>query len=265
MKKFKIGLSTLLLVLVCCLMHKFLLLLNYLLALTMHELAHIFVATKRGYKIKFVKLSMFGFSIDMDTEIFSKDSFAINISGPLCNLILAVLCLACYTIVPASYNILNNFCFANLVLSFFNLLPIHPLDGGKIFKNIFKTEKAYKRADTIVRFIFAGLFLILFICSFKHNINWLCLLFVAFFIFSKPNIKPNLSLFKPKKDNRYEKVEMIKVNGTENLFNLLKLINSKHYTLFYCATTRQKYIDEDQVVSLALHFPLDTQIVNLNI
>lgn len=276
MKKFKIGASLFLLFGICFLCHKFLLLINYLLALILHELAHIFVATKRGYKVKYVCLSMFGLAVELDAEIDNKDAFAINLAGPLFNLILSVLCLACYSIFPNSFGALNNFCTCNLVLSFFNLLPVYPLDGGKIFKSIFKTNKSYKLADIFVRAALTILFASLFICSIVNavgqsltqnviaSINWFYLLFALFFASSKPKTKPNFSLFKTKHCNKYEKIEMLKVDANENLFSLLKHINNHHYTIFYCAETSNKYFDEDSIINFALKYPLDTPISKIS-
>ena len=261
MKKFKIDISLFVLIALCVFCHKFLLMLNYLFALILHELAHMLIASKRGYKIKYVKLSMFGLSVQLDEEIASQDAFAINIAGPLCNLILSVVCLACFVIWPSLNGVLNRFCSCNLVLAFFNLLPVYPLDGGKIFKNIFKSNKAYKIADLVVRCVLSATFAVLFICSIWHNINLFYLLFALFFILSKPNLKPNLSLFKAKtKQNKYEKVALVKVDGSINLFDLLKKVNNHQFTIFYCANTNAKFIDEDNLVGLALKYPLNTQI-----
>lgn len=263
MKKFKFSISFFMLIAICILTQKFLLLINYFCALALHELAHIFVALKRGYKVKYVKLSMLGLSVELDNQIDSKDAFAINIAGPACNLILCVLCLASYSIFPASFAMLNTFCVCNLVLAFFNLLPIYPLDGGKIFQSIFKTKKAYLIADLIVRLLLTITFAIMFICSIFAETNWLYLLFAVFFILQTPKHSPNFSLFKSKTNHKYEKVVMLKIDESQNLFSLLKLINNKNYTIFYCPTTHQKYIDEDSVVNFALKFPLDTSIKNI--
>ncbi len=276
MKKFKVGASLFLLTGTCFICHKLLLLVNYLLALIFHELAHVFAATKRGYKVKYVRLSMFGLAVELTDEIDNKDAFAINIAGPMCNLVLCILCLACYSVFPATSKILNNFCVCNLVLSFFNLLPVTPLDGGKIFKSIFKTNKAYKCADLFVRAGLTIMFLTLFICSFINaanagiqqinlqSINWFFFVFALFFALSRPSNQPNFNLFKSKKPHKFEKIVMLKVSKEENLFGLLKMINSHHYTIFYCADTPKKYYDEDTIVSLSLKFPLSTTIKEIN-
>ncbi len=259
MKKFKFSISFFVLILLCLLTHKFLLLLNYLLALSLHELAHLFVAIKRGYKLKYISLTMFGFAVQLQSPIEDKDNFAINIAGPMCNLTLSLVCLIFYAILPASHSVLSSFCVSNLVLAFFNLIPVYPLDGGKIFKSIFKTNKAYKTSDIIVRSLLATTFAVLFICSLFAQINWFYLLFAVFFALSKPSPTLNFNLLKPK-TNKYQKIVLLKVDGCENLFSLIKNINNRCYTIFYCPQTACKYFDEDTIVAYALKFPLTTQI-----
>ncbi|MBQ8615437.1 MAG: hypothetical protein IJ415_02605, partial [Clostridia bacterium] len=133
MKKFKIGPSFFLLIVVCIMTKNIVLMLNYLLALFLHEIAHLWVAGKRGYSLRTIKLDMFGLAVDLNEKVDDKDQFAINIAGPVCNLFVCVLCLATYWLIPTSYIYLNTFCFSNLILAIFNLLPVYPLDGGKIF------------------------------------------------------------------------------------------------------------------------------------
>ena len=185
-KKVRIGISFFILVGVCIFTKQFMLLLNYFLALGLHELAHLFVATLRGYKLKLLKLDMLGMSLELDADIDGRDNFIINLAGPLANLLFAIICMALYWLIPTSYNLLNCFCVCNLILAVFNLLPIYPLDGGKIFRGIIKKDSTYKKLDLIIRLVFAALFIALFIFSIFHDINWFYLVMAAFFLISHP-------------------------------------------------------------------------------
>ena len=175
MKKFKIGISFLLLVLVCAICQKFTLLINYILALMLHELAHIFVATKRGYTLKEFKLSLFGVAVELKEKIDEKDSFAINISGPFFNLFLCLICVALYWLIPVSFVVLNTFCISNLTLAIFNLLPIYPLDGGKIFNSMLGA-KIYQIFEKIICIACGVLCVILFIFNLLNKTKWVFLL-----------------------------------------------------------------------------------------
>ena len=220
MKKFKIGISFLLLVLVCVICQKFTLLINYILALILHELAHIFVATKRGYTLKEFKLSLFGVAVELNEKIDEKDSFAINISGPFFNLFLCLICVALYWLIPVSFSILNTFCISNLTLAIFNLLPIYPLDGGKIFHSILGA-KNYKIFEKLIYLGFGILFIALFILNLLNKTKWLFLLLAIFFLTNKTTKGNEMSLFKYSKNKKIEKEQI------SDMFQCMTLISKK--------------------------------------
>lgn len=260
MKKFKIGLSFFILVIFCILLNRFLLLINYLLALFLHEMAHLLVAVKRGYTLKIVKLDMFGLSVELGEKINNEDNFAINIAGPLCNLLLSVICVAMYWLVPASFKILNTFCFANLALALFNLLPIYPLDGGKIVSSLVKEERVYKKIDKVIRCVLSVLFLVLFVLSTFKVMNLFLLIIVVFLLTSRTKKAPTLSIFKYTKPKTIEKVVLVKANEDASLFSLIKQIKQHCYTIFYYKNERNNYIDQDTIIDYATKLPLTTTI-----
>ena len=171
MKKFKIGISFYLLILLCVCTKNLMLLFNYFVALILHELAHLWVATTKGYKLKQMHLSMCGLFIKLDEDIEDKDAFLINIAGPSLNLLLSVFCLALFWLVPTSYNYLSTFCISNLALAVFNLIPVYPLDGGKVVKGLFTNKKHFKVFNRSSKWIFIALFVLPEeVCEFVFNI-----------------------------------------------------------------------------------------------
>ena len=246
-KKVKIGISFFILVGVCVFTKQFLLLLNYLLALSLHELAHLFAATRRGYRLKQFRLDMLGMSLELDADLDGRDNFAINLCGPLLNMLLAISCMALYWLIPASYNFLNCFCMCNLILAVFNLLPIYPLDGGKIFRGIVKKDSTYKKLDIIIRLTFTGIYLVM----------------AVFFVLSHPKKMPTFSIFKTDKEKQFQPVRLIKVDGQDNLYSLIKRINKQNYTIFYFNNPSPRYIDEDTIIKFATHHPLKTKLFEL--
>jgi len=260
MKKFKIGISFFILVFICVTFNKFLVLLNYFSALALHELAHLFIAKSRGYKLKQIKLDMFGLAVDLDENISDKDSFAVNIAGPAMNLFICLLCVVIYWFFPVSVLYLNTFCLANLALALFNLLPVYPLDGGKIFSSIIHNEKAYTILDRVIRLIILTVFFCLFICTYFNKPNFLFLVLGVFFVTSFKRKAPTFSLLKYRKQKDFQRAIILKITGEETLFYLLKKIKQKDYTIFYF---NQKYIDEDNVIDLSLKNPLTCRIVDV--
>ena len=259
MKKFKVGTSIIILVLVGILTKSFGLIFNYMLALCLHELAHLYVAAKNGYSLKLVKLDVFGMSVELNEKIDDRDSFKINVAGPVFNLLLSVVCMALYWLIPTSYACLNQFCFCNLILATFNLLPIYPLDGGKIFRGMIKRDKTYKILDCIIRYSLASLFICAFVFSCFKIPNLLFLIVAIFFLISKCKQVPTMSIFKIKSNKHFDKVVILKVQETETLFNLIKQIKSHHYTIFY-APKLNKYFDEDIIIQLSLKTPLTSTL-----
>lgn len=258
MKKFKIGTSFLLLILLFILTKNIVVFLNYFLALFLHELAHLFVASRKGYSLRLIKLDIFGLSLDLNEKIDDGDTFSISIAGPMFNLFLCLCCTALYWLLPNSFYFLNLFCLSNLILAVFNLIPIYPLDGGKIVRAIVKNEKAYNIIDKVVRWAFAFVLLVLFIISCFSSPNWIYALFLIFLVSSSKRL-PTLSIFKYKHNKNFDKVIMLKVGENDNLFSMLKKIKNHYYTIFYCPKTRL-YYDEDQIITYATKYSLETKI-----
>ena len=91
----------------------------------------------------------------MNLKDIKYDSIKIAAAGPLSNLFLALIASFIYALFN-SYVVYNQiallffvyFININIMLCIFNLLPIHPLDGGQIFNNLM-----YKYNPDLVRFL----------------------------------------------------------------------------------------------------------------
>lgn len=80
-----------------------------------------------------------------------RDAALISLAGPLSNIAMATFfaILLRFTLVPFSpfaffANIFIDFVYLNVVLAVFNLVPIHPLDGGKILVGLLPKREAYQ-------------------------------------------------------------------------------------------------------------------------
>ncbi|MHA6485145.1 M50 family metallopeptidase [Paenibacillus sp. strain BS8-2] len=98
-----------------------------------HELGHVIVAKGLGWRIKEVKLLPFGGVAEVDAGAANaKEEALVAIAGPLQNVWMGLIAWGCGFIGLWSEPWSDYVVQANLMIALFNLLPIHPLDGGKL-------------------------------------------------------------------------------------------------------------------------------------
>lgn len=111
-----------------------------------HELGHLFTGLVLGLKPETLKIMPFGLSIIFKTfrqepKIYLK-KFLIAAAGPVVNIIIAIAGI----ILKWRTNII----YANSLITIFNLLPIYPLDGGRILKSILSFSYQQNECQEIV-------------------------------------------------------------------------------------------------------------------
>ncbi len=98
-----------------------------------------------------------------------RDSAIISVAGPLSNIIVATILsivLRLSLLAPSGLTIVSLLLVPtiglNIVLAVFNLLPIHPLDGGKIFIGLLPEKEAADADRFLKRYGMIILFLLIF-------------------------------------------------------------------------------------------------------
>lgn len=135
----------------------------------LHELAHTVVAKIFNYKIKNIELFPFGgvARIEESIAINPKHEVMIALAGPIFNFTLIIMTY------PFIEHIQNNekllfFIYTNLIIGIFNLMPIIPLDGGRIVRAYLAFLIGVKRSTKVVVKISKAISIIIFL--------WGCLL-----------------------------------------------------------------------------------------
>ena len=131
--------------------------LGLILAITIHEFAHAFMADRLGDPTPRLQgrltlnplahldplgtlmllLTRFGWGKPVQFDPFNlanprRDAAIISLAGPVSNLATAALAATVIRLFPIAYPLLLPLIVLSVGLALFNLIPIHPLDGGKI-------------------------------------------------------------------------------------------------------------------------------------
>lgn len=176
----------------------------------LHELGHLLCGILVGMKPSSIKVMPFGFSISfrpdieeynykiLNGNIIALKKIVIALAGPLVNLIFIIL------FYNSNLNIIDKqmIIFSNLVILIFNILPIYPLDGGRILKGILhiifgiKNAKIYTNDISIVVTIFLTFVSSIAIYYFKNMAILFIILFMWFLILKENRkFKMNMQLY----------------------------------------------------------------------
>ena len=99
-----------------------------------HEITHLIVGVLIGGKPKKLYINPFGISLEIYSYRKNKtlNKILFYLIGPLSNFIFAII----FEHLELDLVLKEKLIYTNLAICFFNLLPILPLDGGKILKEI---------------------------------------------------------------------------------------------------------------------------------
>ena len=159
----------------------------------LHELAHSWVALKKGMKVGSITLFILGGASEIEDEISPnpRDELPMAIAGPLMSLFLGLVsegvAYASLLFIPNDalaglfFYIFGYLGILNIILFAFNLLPAFPMDGGRVLRAILALwlpiDRATKIAAEIGRIV-AIIFGIVGVLSFN-----LVLILIAVFIY----------------------------------------------------------------------------------
>ena len=125
-----------------------------------HELGHLAAGLILKFKLEEIKLTPVGLQIQFKVSVkeyklnnvksYTIKKAIIALAGPLTNFIIATIMIAIAQInIGLQYTyIFSLIVYSNLLIAMFNLIPIYPMDGGRVVKEILSIilgkTKAYK-------------------------------------------------------------------------------------------------------------------------
>lgn len=99
-----------------------------------HELAHAFVANRLGYNVRQIYIDLFYGAAEIELgHCPERDYIQIIGAGPISNLLLGIASFALYAGIGLPF--FSEMVVVNTVLFIFNILPIYPMDGGRMLRS----------------------------------------------------------------------------------------------------------------------------------
>lgn len=151
MSKIRVDISTYVIVLLSFLAGYFEYTFLTIIIIIVHEMGHFLTGCFLKLKVKEISLFMFGgvtiFDEDLNLNIFKE--LLVVVMGPVVQMLFYMIVYYLYTKGFVSVNTMKKVSTINLILLEFNLLPILPLDGGKILNNILDLILSYDLAHKV--------------------------------------------------------------------------------------------------------------------
>jgi stage IV sporulation protein FB len=161
-------------------------LLTLFVVVLVHELGHLAAARAVGWRIGSLELLPFGGVLRVDEwgTAPARDEVVVALAGPFQHLFMILFSLLFYHTGFWSEHWTGYFIQANCMIAGFNLLPIYPLDGGKVLQATMSYFFPYRLCITFTLLLGMGLSVCLLACAFvlPESGVWIHLAGIALFL-----------------------------------------------------------------------------------
>ena len=205
-------------------------------SVALHELGHSFVARAKGAYIHEIVLYPFGGAAKISNiPKRPMDEILVALAGPAVSLVLAII----FSLFEATHFL----GYLNKMLFFFNIMPVFPMDGGRVLRAILATRKSRTAATRIAATVgkyFCGLFVWTGIFGLGPIQPSLMLAFIGFYIYRAGQMEYRMVMAENQAtDFRVHRAEKINVevspppyagngNGLDDLKEKLRNLFRRH-------------------------------------
>lgn len=226
-----------------------------------HEMGHALAASFFSWRIKQITLLPFGGVAEFDEHGNRplKEETLVVLAGPLQHVWMIAIAVILTKLAWLPEDLYQLFIHYNLMILIFNLLPIWPLDGGKLLFLLFSLQKPFPHAHrlTLVISAFAlGFFAVLILLSAPYHVNvWVVIAFLYFSIYYEWKqrrfvfMRFLMERYYGKKDGPHLLVPL-KVDGEELLIQVLERFQRgcKHPIIIDSVDNEERMLDENELL-----------------
>ena len=197
----------------------------------LHEAGHALCAKLFDVEGICFKIQPWGVCMNYKKIETTKKELLIALSGPLVNLFLLII---------GSFLNSAEFFAANLFMLIINLLPVYPLDGGRMLNSVLKTEFDKETSGLILRIV-SGIVVVILLVSgcillLKTKINFSVLLASLFLILSGDRIPENETI------SAFTKIKHYAVNSEKEAKTALKILSRKKAVILDVIDDKGRYL-----------------------
>ncbi len=248
----------------------------YTLSALIHELGHFVVAYKLGYKLLQIILMPYGAELcgELD-EFLYKDEIKIALAGPITSVLLSGFLVMAWWIFPNLYNFTIEMCVSSVVCGVFNMLPVFPLDGGRVLVSWLSIKNPRAKAVSYAKIstrVLGVLLLIMFFISFWYGLN-LSFAFVSVMLLEASFNKSDKSCYflvtnlkgKLLSKNKVIDVQEVVVNKNTPIYSIVRKLSLQKYYKFIVVNEDMKVLfsfSEEMLTKLTID-EYKMQVINL--
>lgn len=267
----KIHWSFLVLCVLMVIYGKFFAFVSSILCVVLHEMGHSFVGRKLGYKLNMITLMPYGAMLSGQNKIFSfDDEIKIAIAGPLVNVFLFAISLIICLLFPTISAFAKMFAMCNIFTFCFNILPVYPMDGGRILLAILSKKFSRKKSQKIVKIVgycITIMFFVLFFVSFFYKLNYMLGINAMFMLIglvdeNRGNYYETLVTFDKFQPSNHKTMQF---DGKTPIFLVYKSIveNNPKDIVIVDKDKHSRTINKNYVLKRIIELPIDTKIENV--